>query len=93
METVRSPIGRASQGGYLEKKSPPPRMDRKRSSKHHQHTKASSLSGINLPVREINVVEPKKAEPEPELDIDIARAYCELTEGMYLFGFDACLLT
>ncbi|KAG2182853.1 hypothetical protein INT44_005834 [Umbelopsis vinacea] len=80
METVRSPNGRASQGGYLEKKSPPPRMDRKRSSKHHQHTKASSLSGINLPVREINVVEPKKPEPEPELDIDIARAYCELTE-------------
>ncbi|CAO3663325.1 unnamed protein product [Umbelopsis ramanniana] len=80
METVRSPNGRASQGSYLEKKSPPPRMDRKRSSKHHQHAKASSLSGINLPVREINVVEPKKPEPEPELDIDIARAYCELTE-------------
>jgi hypothetical protein len=63
----------------------PPRLDRKRSPKHHQHSKANSLSGINLPVREINAVEPKKQEPEPELDIDIARAYCELTEGKFPF--------
>ncbi|KAH8550670.1 hypothetical protein BGW37DRAFT_529656 [Umbelopsis sp. PMI_123] len=80
METIRSPNGRSSQGGFLDMQTSPPRLDRKRSPKHHQHSKANSLSGINLPVREINAVEPKKQEPEPELDIDIARAYCELTE-------------
>jgi hypothetical protein len=67
----------------MDKKSPSPRLDRKRSPKHH-HSKANSLSGINLPVRDTNTVEPKKPEPEPELDIDIARAYCELTEGTTL---------
>lgn len=82
MDTIRSPNSRASQG-YMDKKSPSPRLDRKRSPKHH-HSKANSLSGINLPVRDTNTVEPKKPEPEPELDIDIARAYCELTEGTTL---------
>ncbi|KAG2182149.1 hypothetical protein INT43_007076 [Umbelopsis isabellina] len=78
-EAPRSANARTSPS-YLDAKSPSPLLDRKRSPKRNLHTKANSLSGISLPIRESSPVETKRSEPEPELDIDVARAYCELTE-------------
>ncbi|KAJ2959447.1 hypothetical protein NQZ79_g5098 [Umbelopsis isabellina] len=79
-EAPRSANARTSPS-YLDARSPSPLLDRKRSPKRNLHTKANSLSGISLPIRESSPVETKRSEPEPELDIDVARAYCELTEG------------
>lgn len=48
------------------------------------HVRSASLSGMSTQVRHSEDVSPSKKviEEEPELDIDIAKAYCELTEGM-----------
>lgn len=49
------------------------------------HARSASLSGVNVAFNggnyEAENSNRKIAEEEPELDIDIAKAYCELTEG------------
>lgn len=52
------------------------------------HARSASLSGVNVAFNGNNYEAEngnrKIVEEEPELDIDIAKAYCELTEGTYL---------
>ncbi|KAI9498074.1 hypothetical protein BDB00DRAFT_867727 [Zychaea mexicana] len=52
----------------------------------NQHTRSASLSGVGIPTAngrraggDADITKPP-VEEEPELDIDIAKAYCELTE-------------
>lgn len=54
-------------------------VENNRTSPHR--TKSASLSGVNINGNHHQTVSEKAVEQEPELDIDIARAYCELTEG------------
>ena len=46
------------------------------------HGRSNSLSGV---MQSINTRQGENGskEEEPELDIDIAKAYCELTKGVY----------
>ena len=77
------------QSNYLDnKQSSSPRSMERRSSP--SHTRSTSLSGVHVPVSESrqhsddeseNTTKKPPVEEEPELDIDIAKAYCELTEG------------
>lgn len=77
------------QSNYLDtKQTSSPRSMERRSSPNH--TRSTSLSGVHVPVTdsrqhsdddEDNTSKKPPVEEEPELDIDIAKAYCELTEG------------
>ncbi|CDH49196.1 predicted protein [Lichtheimia corymbifera JMRC:FSU:9682] len=80
------------QSNYLDtKQTSSPRSMERRSSPNH--TRSTSLSGVHVPVTESrqhsdddddealeNGNKKPSVEEEPELDIDIAKAYCELTE-------------
>lgn len=88
------------QSNYLDtKQTSSPRSMERRSSPNH--TRSTSLSGVHVPVTESRqhsddddeeALETGNKKPsveeEPELDIDIAKAYCELTEGKNFIVLD-----
>lgn len=92
------------QSNYLDtKQTSSPRSMERRSSPNH--TRSTSLSGVHVPVTESrqhsddddeevdNSNKKAPVEEEPELDIDIAKAYCELTEGKNFIVMDTGIIT
>ncbi|KAI8141683.1 hypothetical protein BJV82DRAFT_172699 [Fennellomyces sp. T-0311] len=90
-----SPMGgnKRPQSNYLDTKSSPRSAaavgasgsPAERRINQNQHTRSASLSGVGISTannrRSDGETEKKpQVEEEPELDIDIAKAYCELTE-------------
>ena len=55
--------------------------DSKRNSSPNHHARSASLSGVGISTGRDGTDKKQIVEEEPELDIDIAKAYCELTEG------------
>ena len=55
--------------------------DNKRNSSPNHHARSASLSGVGVSTGRDGTDKKQVVEEEPELDIDIAKAYCELTEG------------